>query len=280
MLKTVSSVANAIGALNYKGTWDARTNSPALSSGAGTKGDYYVVSVAGTTTLDGISNWGVGDWVAFNGSSWQRVEGGADLNGVNISYTGSMTGGTGEINIGSGQIYKAANGDVVIGDSATAGFFDGKLNVSGRFHIRHDNGGNPVGFFWNQNTSADNGFAGFYTEGSATLRGSISYNRGAGLVSYNVTCDYRAKDILGQVVDSGAVIDSVPVYIGKMKGATQERPMFIAHETPSYAHTGKKDAVDENGNPVFQQLDVSALVPVLWAEVQQLRARVAQLESK
>lgn len=91
MLKTVSSVTNAIGALNYKGTWNANTNSPALASGIGTKGDYYVVGTAGTTTLDGISNWGIGDWVTFNGSVWQRVEGGADLNGVNLSVSGTST---------------------------------------------------------------------------------------------------------------------------------------------------------------------------------------------
>lgn len=29
MLKTVSSITNAIGALNYKGIWDANTNTPA-----------------------------------------------------------------------------------------------------------------------------------------------------------------------------------------------------------------------------------------------------------
>jgi hypothetical protein len=91
MLKTVSSIVNAIGALNYKGTWNASTNSPALASGVGTKGDYYVVSTAGSTTLDGISNWGIGDWAAFNGSVWQRVEGGADLNGVNLSVSGTST---------------------------------------------------------------------------------------------------------------------------------------------------------------------------------------------
>ncbi len=115
MLKTVSSITNAIGALNYKGTWNASTNTPSLASGAGTKGDYYVVSVAGSTALDGISNWGIGDWAVFNGSVWQRVEGGADLNGVNLSYTGTLTGGTGVINIGSGQIYKNAGGDVGVG---------------------------------------------------------------------------------------------------------------------------------------------------------------------
>lgn len=94
MLKTVSSITNAIGALNYKGTWNASTNTPTIVSSVGVKGDYYVVSVAGTTSINGISNWGVGDWITFNGSVWQRVEGGADLNGVNITFTGTTSGPT------------------------------------------------------------------------------------------------------------------------------------------------------------------------------------------
>jgi hypothetical protein len=91
MLKTVSSVANAIGALNYKGTWNATTNTPTLASGVGTQGDYYVVSVAGATDLNGITNWGIGDWATFNGSVWQRVEGGADGNFVNLDVTGAAS---------------------------------------------------------------------------------------------------------------------------------------------------------------------------------------------
>jgi hypothetical protein len=91
MLKTVSSVTNAIGALNYKGTWNATTNTPTITSSVGVKGDYYQVSVAGSTTINGISNWGVGDVIAFNGTTWQRIEGGADLNGVNLSVSGTTT---------------------------------------------------------------------------------------------------------------------------------------------------------------------------------------------
>jgi hypothetical protein len=91
MLKTVSSVTNAIGALNYKGTWNATTNTPTITSSVGVKGDYYQVSVAGSTTINGISNWGVGDVIAFNGVVWQRIEGGADLNGVNLSVSGTTT---------------------------------------------------------------------------------------------------------------------------------------------------------------------------------------------
>jgi hypothetical protein len=91
MLKTVSSITNAIGALNYKGTWNATTNTPTITSSVGVKGDYYQVSVAGSTAINGISNWGVGDVIAFNGTTWQRIEGGADLNGVNLSVSGTTT---------------------------------------------------------------------------------------------------------------------------------------------------------------------------------------------
>ena len=41
-----------IGAVVFQGTWDADTNDPALASGTGTKGHYYVVGVAGDTDLD------------------------------------------------------------------------------------------------------------------------------------------------------------------------------------------------------------------------------------
>lgn len=96
MLKTVSSVANAIGSLNYKGTWDAATNTPTLASGVGTKGDYYVVSVAGNTNLDGETLWGVGDWAVFNGSIWQKVDGGdtgnfTDATVQNLTITSTLS---------------------------------------------------------------------------------------------------------------------------------------------------------------------------------------------
>jgi len=91
MLKTVSSVSNALGSLNYRGTWDASTNNPTLVSSVGTKGDYYVVSVAGSTNLNGVTLWGVGDWAVFNGSVWQKVDGGDTTNITTLTVT-SLTG--------------------------------------------------------------------------------------------------------------------------------------------------------------------------------------------
>lgn len=114
MLKTVSSIVNAIGALNYQGTWDAATNTPTLASGVGTKGDYYYVSVAGSTNLDGITDWEISDLAVFNGAAWQKIDNtdlvvsvngqqgvvvidAADVNAVAdtvfVNATGLLTGG-------------------------------------------------------------------------------------------------------------------------------------------------------------------------------------------
>ena len=61
------------GQVNYKGTWDASANSPALTSppAATTKGDYYVVSVAGTQFS---ISFAVGDWIISNGTAWEKVD--------------------------------------------------------------------------------------------------------------------------------------------------------------------------------------------------------------
>jgi hypothetical protein len=136
---------------------------------------------------------------------------------------------------------------------------------------------------WNASTTGDALFQYFATETSLTVRGGISYNRAGGLVAYNTTSDYRAKDIIGPVSNSGSLIDSLKVYVGKMKGATIERPMLIAHEAQEvapYSVTGLKDEVDSDGKDKYQQMDVSSFVPLLIAEIQSLRARVQTLEAR
>jgi hypothetical protein len=95
MLKTVSAITNAIGALNYKGTWNAATNTPTLTDGTGVKGDYYVVSTGGTQTFNSIELFfGAGDWIAYNGAVWQRVDGGSDGNFANVTLTSTDAGAT------------------------------------------------------------------------------------------------------------------------------------------------------------------------------------------
>jgi hypothetical protein len=84
------------GGLDYQGTWNASTNTPTLASGVGTNGYYYIVSVAGTTNLDGVTDWQPGDWAIFNGTTWQKIDQSWATAGANNNIT-SMTGVTGGI---------------------------------------------------------------------------------------------------------------------------------------------------------------------------------------
>lgn len=81
--------AAVLGALNYQGTWNASTNTPTLASGVGVKGYYYVVSVAGSTNLDGVTDWKIGDWAVYNGTAWQKVDNTDAVTSVN-SFTGAV----------------------------------------------------------------------------------------------------------------------------------------------------------------------------------------------
>ena len=59
--------------VQYAGTWNATTNTPTLVSGSGVVSHFYIVSVAGSTNLNGITTWAVGDWALFDGATWNRV---------------------------------------------------------------------------------------------------------------------------------------------------------------------------------------------------------------
>ena len=86
----ISQLPSAVlGALSYQGTWNASTNTPTLTSSVGTKGYYYVVSVAGSTNLNGITDWQVGDWAVYNGTAWQKVDNTDAVTSVN-GYTGTV----------------------------------------------------------------------------------------------------------------------------------------------------------------------------------------------
>jgi hypothetical protein len=99
MLKALGGFAVDIsGRVEYQGTWDAATNTPTLASGVGIQGYYYVVNVAGSTNLDGITDWQVGDWAIFNGTVWEKVDNSEpdplivnDLTAGNVSILTSLS---------------------------------------------------------------------------------------------------------------------------------------------------------------------------------------------
>jgi hypothetical protein len=100
----------------YLGTWNANTNTPTIANGTGTAGQFYIVTVAGTSL--GLT-FAVGDQVYYNGTIWQRIPSSftlpvataSILGGVKIS-TGLTIDGTGNLSVSYGTTSTtAATGD-------------------------------------------------------------------------------------------------------------------------------------------------------------------------
>jgi hypothetical protein len=102
--KVQNQINGLIGGSIYQGTWNASTNTPTLTSGVGTKGYYYIVSVAGTTNLDGITDWNIGDWAIYDGTAWQQVDNTDAVVSVN-GFTGAVSLTTSDISEGTNQYF-------------------------------------------------------------------------------------------------------------------------------------------------------------------------------
>lgn len=68
----LESVADTITALSFRGAWNASTNSPSLATNVGTDGYAYKVSTAGSTVLNDVTSWSVGDYAVFCGQVWLK----------------------------------------------------------------------------------------------------------------------------------------------------------------------------------------------------------------
>ena len=318
MLKTVSSITNAIGALNYVGTWNASTNTPALASGVGTKGDYYQVSVAGTTTLNGISNWGVGDVVAFNGTTWQRIEGGADLNGVNLSASGSVifSGLTGYLKgNGASQLTASAtvpntdvsglgtmstqaassvaitggniNGTTIGGTTRAAGNFTTVLANAGvtadndsALEARNPTGGSGGLILRNPSNNTGSKIARFYGwDGSETGYISTYVNS----TFYATSSDSRLKENVGVATDT-SVIDNLIIRDFRWKASGQVDRGVFAQEAkevnPSAVIEGSDELTEHGTIAVPWGVDYSKFIPDIIVHAQQLKKRVEELEAR
>jgi len=121
--------AAVLGALSYQGTWNASTNTPTLTSSVGTKGYYYVVNVAGSTNLNGITDWVIGDWAVFNGSVWQKVDNTDAVTSVN-GYTGTVVLGYGDITTGVVPVVNGGTGVTVSSGANSVVLRDANVNIN------------------------------------------------------------------------------------------------------------------------------------------------------
>jgi len=110
--------------------------------------------------------------------------------------------------------------------------------------------------------------------------GAISTNGSATV--YGTSSDYRLKEGVTPLTGGLEIINQIRACEFKWKSDNSIGRGFIAHELQAVvpeAVSGHKDAVDAEGNPEYQGVDASKLVPYLVSAVKELKARVEELEA-
>ena len=116
---------------------------------------------------------------------------------------------------------------------------------------------------------------------SDSVCGSITWDDDNSVL-FNESSDYRIKSNIKLIDSSLANINKLKPSSFNIKKATKKANGFIAHELQEvypFMVTGKKDAVDKDGNMIVQQVAGSKLIPFLVKAIQELSAKVTALEN-
>jgi hypothetical protein len=116
--------------MDYKGNWDAATNTPTLADGTGNAGDVYRVNTAGTQDLgSGSQVFSVGDWVVYSGAIWQKSSNSNAVMSVN-GLTGVVVLDTDDIAEGGTNFYyTTARFNTTLATKTTDDLAEGATNL-------------------------------------------------------------------------------------------------------------------------------------------------------
>jgi hypothetical protein len=165
-------------------------------------------------------------------------------------------------------------------------------NVLALIDTNPSNSGSRVPFTIRTGTYSSSDTTSLYANfirGDGTQRGQIRSN-GATSVAYESASDYRLKENVVPLINATARLQQLKPYRFNFIDDGPDRVVdgFFAHEVQEVipeAAGGTKDAEDADGNPIYQGIDQSKLVPLLTAalqealaEIESLKARVTALE--
>jgi hypothetical protein len=164
-----------------------------------------------------------------------------------------------------------SGGDLIVGATSIPGAGSSTTGVSlgASGYITAQRAAATVGYFGRSN---DGELFAFYN--NTTQVGNISV--AASSTSYNTSSDYRLKQDLKDF-NGLDLVSKIKTYDYEWKSDKTRSYGVIAHELQSvinYAVTGVKDGKE------IQGVDYSKIVPVLVKAIQELTARVAELEPK
>jgi hypothetical protein len=245
------------------------------------------VNVSGGRSL-GASVFGSAGSILFTNSYWSSGYGAASISGMDSGSSGGFLGfattsnGGGTTGVPTERARIDSSGNLLVNTStASARFVVNGVGGTSGMGFRFTGWGSGIGAagtFESANTSnADV----MYFNTSAANVGKISITSTA--TSYTTSSDYRLKHDIAPMQNALAAVAQLKPVTYKWNADNSESQGFIAHELQAVVPdcvTGEKDAVDENGNPVYQGIDTSFLVATLTAAIQELKAEVDSLRAQ
>jgi len=179
-------------------------------------------------------------------------------------------------NAGNSSFIGFADSDFTIGP---AGFIKTRIRSDGRITTFEQSTTNGALNLLGEAGSSNKAIV-FAHVGNGSEVGSIS--TGSSSTAFNTSSDYRLKENVTYSFDATSRLKQLkPARFNFKTDADTTVDGFLAHEVSDIvpeAITGTKDEVDEEGNPVYQGIDQSKLVPLLVKTIQELEARITTLE--
>jgi hypothetical protein len=265
-------------------TYSTVNYAPILTLGTSNSDTAGTNTAVGINYVLGIINFAGNDGTNFRSGAWisAAVDGSVSTGDLPTRLTFSTTADgasspTERMRIGS-------NGQIQMGRTAPVG--------NERLALQNSIG--PCGYFFQggnipedvlelRNTYNQSGQTATYirfSDSSGTTRGSITATTSA--TSYNTSSDYRLKENVTPVSDGISRLKQLkPNRFNFIVDPDTVVDGFLAHEVQTIvpeAITGEKDAVDDDGNPVYQGIDQSKLVPLLTAALQEAIGEIETLQ--
>jgi hypothetical protein len=197
------------------------------------------------------------------------------FDGTNLSVTGtgifgSVLGGS-TLNVGGdaaiGSSYMAKN---PVGNRVSGCY----ITTAGGLNLRSASAASVWGLSVTSGTHVT-----FYTDNGSSFVTAGNINSNGSTTTYAGTSDYRLKTNVEKIKDSGSFVDSLNPVTFTWTTDKRKDAGFLAHEFQQVSPNsviGEKDAVDEDGKPVYQSMQASSseVMANIVAELQSLRLRL------
>ena len=281
---TLTSAASTALTLQSAGT-TAVTVDTSQNVGIGTSSPSQKLHVNGGALVKNDSGFvrvdnAAGTGFPFMNPSGYYVDGGwqARIYASGVGNNQSMLFDT----VGTERMRVDTSGNLLVG--TTNNPTSSRLNVAGRVMAANNNVNASAGneyFYINggdryivtHGTSLSGAAVHFYFQNPNGDVGNIQTNGSS--TAYNTSSDYRLKENIAPMTGALAKVSALKPVIYNWKVDNSVGEGFIAHELAEVVPqcvSGKKDAINEKGKPIYQSVDTSFLVATLTAAIQELKA--------